>query len=303
MKIRVLGMICCGIAAVGLAAWLGSTRPAVVAPALLQTRVIRDMTDRQVEVPFEPTRVLSLCTSATDTLIRLGQADRLAAIDDYSRIVPGAQAVPAVGKGSAISREQVIARGIDLAFIWWFQEDAAAVLEELAIPCVRISDVRLGQINRLIECIGECMGCREETSRLVASLPSLTSRPADELTVSTYLEMYGPFKTVGQDCYVNDLLRQAGLRNIVSQRRGGLLISVEQLIQADPSVILFVNEFASAREIVARAGLGGVQAVVQGRVVGIDRRWLVAGAGWPEAVEQIRKASGGSQSPMVEPGR
>lgn len=256
--------------------------------------MIRDMTDRQVRVPFTANRVLSLCTSATDTLIRLGQTQRMAAVDEYSRIVPGAQAIPTVGKGSAISREQIIARGIDLAFVWWFQDDVAATLEQLSIPCVRISDIRLEQINRLIECVGECMGCQAEATRLVAALPVAASMPATEPQTTVYLEMYGPFKTVGQDCYVNDLLRQAGFRNVITDRKGGLLISAERLIQADPSVVLFVNEFASAQAISDRAGMRDLRAVREGRVHAIDRRWLVAGAGWPQAVEEIRKAGNGS---------
>ena len=247
--------------------------------------------------------MLSLCTSATDTLLRLGQGSRLVAIDEYSRVVPGAQTIPTVGKGSALSREQLIAKGIDLAFIWWFQDDAAATLEQLSIPSVRISDIRLDQVNRLIKCVGECMGCRVDAERLAGSLPTAASRPTAEPQRTVYLEMYGPFKTVGQDCYVNDLLQQAGFRNVITDRKGGLLISAEQLIQADPSVVLFVSEFASAQAISTRAGMKDLLAVKEGRVRGIDRRWLVAGAGWPQAVEEIRKAGSGSPASLVATGR
>ncbi|MGQ9651549.1 MAG: ABC transporter substrate-binding protein [Phycisphaerae bacterium] len=302
MKIRFVGTISCAMAIIGLAVWLGVTKRSGISRTSPQTRMIRDMTDRQVRVPVAPTRVLSLCTSATDTLIRLGQSQRVAAVDEYSRIVSGAQAIPTVGKGSAISREQLIAKGIDLAFIWWFQDDAAATLEQLSIPCVRISDVRLEQVNRLIECVAECMGCRAEAERLVNSLPAVASRPAPEPQTTVYLEMYGPFKTVGQDCYVNDLLRQAGFRNIITDRKGGLLISAEQLILADPSVILFVSDFASAQAISARAGMHDLRADKDGRVHAIDRRWLVAGAGWPQAVEEIRKASSASPASLVAAG-
>lgn len=298
MKARIVGAICCGLAIVALASWLSSTSQSGVAPTLPHTRMIRDMTDRQVKVPFTPNHVLSLCTSATDTLIRLGQTSRVAAVDEYSRIVPGAQAFPTVGKGSAISREQIIAKGIDLAFIWWFQDDAADTLEQLSIPCVRISDIRLEQVNRLIECVGECMGCRTEAESLVGSLPTAASMPAIEPQTTVYLEMYGPFKTVGQDCYVNDLLQRAGFRNIITDRKGGLLISAERLIKADPSVVFFVSEFASAQAIAARAGMSDLRAVKEHRIHAIDRRWLVAGAGWPQAVEDIRKAGSGSPASL-----
>lgn len=282
-----------GLGLIVLTGLAGGCRKMSSVPASQPARTVRDMTDREVRIPLQPARVLSLCTSATDTLIRLGQGQRLAAIDEYGRVVPGTELVPTVGKGSAVSREQVIAKKIDLAFVWWFQDDVVATLEQLSIPCVRIRDLRLKQISSMLRLIGECMGCSGGAESLIASMPQINS-PAVDSPTTVYLEMYGPFKTVGRDCYANDLLQQAGLTNIVAEPQGGLLVSAEKLIQADPSVILFVQEFTSASALSARAGLQDLRAVRTGRVYPIERRWLTAGAGWPLAVEQIRKAIGGS---------
>lgn len=299
MTSRRIAIMIFGIGLAGPAGWVCACRESESLPTSQPARIIVDMSGREVRVPLRPARVLSLCTSATDTLIRLGQAPRLAAMDEYSRIIPGTEDIPTVGKGSAISREQVIARGIDLAFIWWFQDDAAATLEQLSIPCVRVTDLRLGQVGDLIRFVGDCLDCPGEAQRLAASLPATASRPAADSSATVYLEMYGPYKTVGQECYINDLLQQAGLRNIVTDCQGGLLISAERLIQADPSVILFVDEFASVQTISHRAGLHDLSAVRTGRVRAIDRRWLVAGAGWPGAVEGIRRAAGAASASAV----
>ena len=194
-----------------------------------------------------------------------------------------------IGKGSALSSEQIIASRIDLAFAWWYQDDVAALFDRLSVPCVRVHDPRIEQVNGLIRFVGECMNCPAEAEQLIENLPSPATQPADGTQQTVYLEMYGPYKTIGQDCYANDLLLQAGLSNIVTEHRGGLLLSAEQLIQADPDVILFVNEFGSAEAISQRPGLGELRAVQTGRVYGIDRGWLVAGAGWPRAVQNIRQ--------------
>ena len=85
-----------------------------------------------------PKRILSLCTAATDTIVRLGVTERLAAIDDYGRIVPGTEKIPVIGKASALSREQLVALNADLAFLWWYQDDVAKVLAELGVPVTRI---------------------------------------------------------------------------------------------------------------------------------------------------------------------
>lgn len=109
--------------AVWLAAQSAKTPPTPVAES---GREVVDMTGRKVRVPADPARVLSLCTSANDTMVALGEAARLAAIDEYGRVVPGVRRAQVIGKGSAISREAVLALGIDLAFVWWYQDDAAA---------------------------------------------------------------------------------------------------------------------------------------------------------------------------------
>ncbi len=93
-----------------------------------------------------PRRILSLCTTATDVLLAVGARDQLAAIDEYSRVVPGATNIPVIAKGSALSREEVLARRMDLAFIWWYQDDAAKLLGELSVPVVRI---RAGHVAEL----------------------------------------------------------------------------------------------------------------------------------------------------------
>ena len=286
------------IGAAVLIAGLGLTHFAAPPTQSTSSRVVHDMNGREVRIPSQPAHILSLCTSATDTLLRLGQGKRLAAIDEYSKVVPGTEGFPLVGKGAAISREEIIARRIDLAFVWWFQDDVIATLEQISVPCVKISNVRLSEVDAMIRFVADCMNCPHEAQRLVAALNPTTQPAAGPARPRVYLEMYGPFKTVGGDCYVNDLLEQAGLSNIVSERTGGLLLSREELIQADPDVVLFVREFTSAKSIAERAGLAGLRAVQAGRVYPLDRRWLVAGAGWSDAVAAIRAAATHDKSPV-----
>jgi len=252
---------------------------------------VTDMTSRTVSIRTDPRRVLSLCTSATDTMVRLGAADRLAAIDEYSRIVPGCEDAAVIGKGSAISREHVVALGIDLAFLWWYQDDAAQTLEELSVPTVRIRCRRAADLPGMIRLVGRCVdrsaGADELAGKAEACLRSAATAPA-RVRPRVYLELYGPFKTVGGDSYANDLLEFAGGRNIAADLTGSVLLSSERLIQADPDVILFMNEFTTVAAIARRGGLNGLKAVRTRCLHSIDRYWLVPGAGLPAAVAKLR---------------
>ncbi|MFH1884642.1 MAG: ABC transporter substrate-binding protein [Planctomycetota bacterium] len=260
--------------------------------ALKPGREIVDMASRKVRIPVQPQRILSLCTSATDTIVRIGAGERLAAIDEYSCIVPGAKDAVIIGKGSAISREQVIALGIDLAFIWWYQDDAADLLERLSVSAVRIRSGRMTEVPAMIRLVGKCLN-RSQTAENLAEevagyIRSATSRPVFSRT-RVYLELYGPLKTVGGNSYINDLIELAGGRNIAGDASSSVLLSAERLIESDPDVILFVEGFATVASITRRSGMGKLTAVESGHIHPIDRYWLVAGAGIPAAEANLRK--------------
>ena len=231
-----------------------------------------------------PTRVLSLCTTATDVLCAIGAGDQLAAIDEYGRIVSAATNIPVIAKGSALAREEVLARHIDLAFIWWYQDDAAKLLEELAVPVVRIRAGRAAELPATVRLIGQRVGRAEPADRLAAELAAFLQSHTNALAnlPRVYLELYGAYKTVGCDSYLNDLITLAGGTNIAAGlARSSVVFSAEQLIAAKPDVILFVNGFATPETIAARPGLAGA------RSVGLDRQWLVAGSRLPEVVARL----------------
>jgi iron complex transport system substrate-binding protein len=257
-------------------------------------REVTDMTGRALRLPPRPEHVLSLCTSATDAVAALHEESRLAAIDEYSRVVDGTDKAAVIGKGSAISKEQVLALKIDLAFVWWYQDDVAAMVEGLGVPVVRIRSGRASEVPSTIRLVGDCLGCRPKADALALSveefLRQASSRPAQAARPVVYLELYSPFKTVGRDSYMNDLLELAGGTNIARDVAGTVVLSAERLMQADPDVILFVDGFATTQAISERPGISGLNAAKMGRIHAVDRRWLVAGPGLPVAVERLREA-------------
>jgi len=251
------------------------------------------MTGQRVRIPTTPRRVLSLCTAATDTLVSLEAADRLAAIDEFNRVVPGSQRAAIVGKGSAISRESVAALKIDLAFIWWYQDDAAAMLKDLSIPVVRIRSGRVAELPATIRLVGDCLDRREAAEVLAQRVDAFVAHPTTRPgggTPRVFLELYGPFKTAGRDTYTDDLLELAGCANVAADAKGSVVFSAERLVQADPDVVLCVGEDADAASLARRPGVSDLRAVRAGRVVALNRYWLVAGPNMPQSVAKIHAA-------------
>jgi len=255
-------------------------------------REVEDSTGRKVPVPEHPTRVLSLCTTATDTAVRLGAAGQLAGIDEYSRVVPGASNLLVLGKGTTLSREQILARGIDLAFVWWFQEDAARMLEELRVPTLRIRCGRVDEVPQTIRCVGDALGTAEAAARLADEVRQeidLLRHSATTNGPRVYVELYSPFKTSGQDSFVNDLVELAGGRNVATEAKGAVLFSSEQLLRSDPEVVLLMRGFGTPGDFGQRGGFKELSAVKARRVYVIDRYHLVAGAGIAGGIAELRR--------------
>jgi iron complex transport system substrate-binding protein len=285
-------ILACAAAVLALTglAWFAHRIPNGVGHEPAVGRRVPDLTGREVRVPEHPQRILSLCTSATDTVLRIGAGGQLVAIDEYSRVAPGAEQIEVVGKGSAISQEAVLSRRIDLAFIWWYQDDAAAMLEKLSVPVVRIRSARATEVPAMIRLVGECVDCRDPAEQEAARVAQFLKEASASAAVRprVYLEMYGAYKTVGRDTYTNDLLELAGGANVVEDTGGSVLLSAERLLHADPDAILFIKGFGDSADIAARPGLADLKAVRQGRIVPLERRWLIAGPALPEAVARMR---------------
>ena len=170
--------------------------------AAIASRQVEDLTGHTLTIPLHPQHVLSLCTTVTDTMVRLDAGGQIAGIDEYSRIVPGATNIAVLGKGSAISREQVLSRNIDLAFIWWFQDDVARMLADLGVPTVKIRCERADEVPAAIRLIGDCVSMTNAADQLAwnvgAQLATLRQIPGTNVP-RVFAELYSPFKTAGHN--------------------------------------------------------------------------------------------------------
>jgi len=277
---------------------LAHRRPAKAHGEMPLWREVKDMTGRKALLAARPARILSLCTSATDTILALGAGDCLAAIDEFSRVVPGAERAVVAGKGGGLSREKVAALDVDLAFVWWYQDDMAEMLAGLAIPVARIRSGRAAEVPAMIRLIGECLDCPDAAERCAAEIQDFLGRASAGRVgdrPSVFLELYGPLRSVGGDTYTNDLLELAGGRNVAAEAKGAVSFSAERLVAADPDVILCLGEAAEA--LARRPGMAGLRAVRQHRVLAIERYWLVAGPHMPQSVEKLRAVLAGPPKP------
>ncbi|MFA7230566.1 MAG: ABC transporter substrate-binding protein [Victivallaceae bacterium] len=292
-KYTIIFFMAAGILAGSVALYSGINK---VTPKLADNgvifRTITDMTGRLVKIPDNPSKILSLSVMADDIIVKLGLVGRLAAIDQYGKIIPGVERAEVVGKGSALSIEKILELKADIAFIWWYQDDVAAMLDKYSIPVVRLKSCRLNNYSDTVTLIGRCLNVEknaaaviEKFNKQIKALPQVKThdRPG------VYLELYSPYKTAGKDSYANDLIEAAGGNNIAGNVSGVAVLSAEEIILKSPQTILYIDGFATGDEIASRPGFKTLPAVKQRRVYGINRKRLVAGVEPVEAVNEIRK--------------
>jgi len=265
-------------------------------PPLGPSRIITDMCGRQVSVPDNPSRILCLSAMADNVIVKLGLSGKLAAIDQYGTIIPGTKKAEVVGKGSALSIEKILELKVDIAFIWWYQDDVAAMLKKYSIPVVRLKSCRLNNYPQTVMLIGRCLNAENAANTMIRNFnKQLKTLPKTKVSNArkVYLELYSPYRTAGKDSYANDLIEAAGGHNIATGISGGGLISAEEIIQQSPQVILFINGFAASDEIGSRPGFKTLPAVKQNRIYGINRQWFIAGVDPAEAVNKIKQTING----------
>ena len=253
------------------------------------------MTGTTVPLSASPKKIFSMCASATDAAARLGARRLLAGVDEHGLIVDGAQNLPVLAKGGIPNRELLMAAGVDLAFVWWYQGPAADALRSMGVPVVTLKIADARDAPRMLRLVGDCVGRVKEATAMAEEL----ERSIDQLMASesadaarrpkVYFELYSPFKTAGRNSYVSDLIRMAGGGNAAEGLAESGLITPESLMASDPDVIVFIEGFATAESFAARPGMSSIRAVKEGRIFGVDRRLIMSGAGVVESAETLRR--------------
>ena len=250
-----------------------------------------------------PQRVVSLNLCADELLLRLaapGTAKSvtwLARDATLSNVSALAQTVP-VNRGLA---EDVVPLAPDLVIAGAYTtRTAVALLRRLNIPVLELGvptsvDEALAQIKT----VADALGTPEIGAQLIAEIRSgLAALPvAPDGSAQPIAAVYQPNGfTIGKGSLVNDLLSQAGLRNLAVERRidnyGAL--PLEWLLLAQPD-LLIVNAAedrgpAIAYEVLRHPAL--TRRYHSDRVVGVPSAWWSCpGPRLVDAVQRMRNAS------------
>jgi len=254
----------------------------------------------------EPSRIVSMAPSLTETLLALRLGDRVVGVTRYCPPVPGAVSV---GGHLDPSVEGIVALDPDLVLLMQSHDELRARLEKLGLTTFQVDQHDITAILDAITAIADRCGVGDRGRRLAARLRTELDSVADSVAEGPrprVLAVVGrepgtgritSLWAAGPDTFFDDVLTLAGGVNVLGDSAIRYPeLSREGLLAVDPDVILDIVADGGSpgldSETIAAdwRGLDDLRAVRDGRVhVITDSRVVIPG---PSIVDTVRIVAG-----------
>lgn len=246
-------------------------RPAPVAAALLALASLVSASALAASGPSAPERerarpparrVVTLAPNLTEIVFAIGAGSSLVGVSDFSDYPPAAAAIPRVG-GLDPSAERVASLRPDLVLATaegGNRKGAVTSLEAAGIPVLLVPGGSLDEVISGIRLVGERLGVSERAAKLAAALEerrrAVRSRRRSKPPRAVLLVWPEPPQAAGGGTFLDDVLTEAGARNLLADRKGWPVVSAEWLATA-PIDVLVVPDSPQNRPAYDRAFASG----------------------------------------------
>ncbi len=244
-------------------------------------RALVDMLGREVRLEWPPRRVVSLVPSHTETLALLGLGGRLAGRTRFCVEPAGSiERVPEVGGVKSPRIPDILALQPDLV-IANREENKKSDVERLEAAGVPVYLTYPRTVREGIECIrrlGEAVGLPREAEALAAPCEAALAGGGAGAGPGVLCFIWkDPWMVAGSDTYIDDVIAQAGGRNLAAALPGRYpRAGLAEAMALAPEVVLLPDEpyaFGEA-DRAAFAPFAAAPAVRDGRLELVDGRML-----------------------------
>ena len=221
-----------------------ATSPGSPAPPVM--REITDGYGRTVRVPLNPSRIVSLAPSLTETLYALGVEDRLVGDTDYCDYPPEAQKKPKVGGVINPNLEQIAALHPDLVLMTKEGNQLATVrsLDALGISSYATDAHTIDEIISSTQKLADVLSVSaagkvlaEDLRRRLAVLQAkLSGVPPKRVLFIVWPE---PLISIGKNTFIADALHRAGAVSIVDSSQDWPQVNLEEVARLQPEYLVF----------------------------------------------------------------
>ena len=203
-----------------------------------------------------PARIVSTAPGFTETVFALGAGDRLAAVSTYCHYPAVVETLPRVGDYLNPNVEAIARLRPDLVLVHAEQKQILAQLNGLGLRTLALRNTNLEETLRSVREIGAAIGLTEKgiaverdmRARLAAIEKRHAGKPPRSLLFivgRTPARLDGMI-AVGRGSFLNDLIRAAGGRNVLSDSPVTYpKISLEAVLRLAPDAIVDMGDMAA----------------------------------------------------------
>ncbi|EHQ8837620.1 ABC transporter substrate-binding protein [Enterococcus faecalis] len=244
----------------------------------------KDRSGKEITLPKEATKIISLVPSTTEVIEDLGKTDQLIAVDTQSStMMTDLKKLPQMDM-MAVDAEKLIALKPQIVYVndinLASSESVWKQVEDAGITVVNIpTSTSIKAIKEDVQFIADSLSEHEKGQKLIKTM----DQEIDEVTkigktikkpktvlfeVAALPDIY----SFGNGTFLNEMIETIGAKNVLANEKGWLPVTEEAAIAAKPEVILTnVNYMKDpAKEILARKNWENVPAVQNKEVFEID---------------------------------
>ncbi|TPG71340.1 ABC transporter substrate-binding protein [Brevibacillus laterosporus] len=264
---------------------------------------VKDMTGEEFTFEKAPERIVSVSPAETETLFALGLEQKITGVSDYDDYPESVKDKPKMGSIMAPNVESILAAKPDIVFSGIsMKEETVKKFRELGVKIFKVEPKTYDDVIANIELYGKITDRQAEAKKVVDEL----KKTRDEIQAvvkdinqkkKVYIE-FAPGWTVGKGEFLNQMIELAGGINVAADTQGWVQINEETIIKQNPDVILYTlgvvdtKTNQSLEDIIrSRKGWGGIEAVKNNTVVGLDQNVISRpGPRLAEGLKTIAKA-------------
>ena len=217
-------------------------------------RMVTDTLGRQMSVPDDLKRVVSLAPSITEVIFALGKEDLLKGITRFSDFPPAAQKLPRVGSYVHLDLERIVALKPDLCIGIKEGNPIAVVrkLEHLSIPVYAVDPKNLNSVLETIIQLGQLLGADQKAKAIVSDLRARIERVKSLVATSpnrpgVFFQIgISPIVSAGTETYIHELIVMGGGKNLAEGPVPYPRYSREQVLGLSPDVLIITSMARSA---------------------------------------------------------